>query len=128
MSVCTLLLQCDQGGAGAEAVPGGAVVAQLEILCQSLRQHQSRQDSVVAGYRLHGVTAGRARGQTHVSKGPHLWRGARAQTTGSKSLFYEEFLTGEQIRGPRGCLSLDPCLPLTEHQLLSLFCFLSADL
>lgn len=52
-SVCTLLLQDDQGGAGAEAVPSGAVVAQLEILCQSLRQHQRRQDSMVAGYRLH---------------------------------------------------------------------------
>lgn len=53
MSVCTLLLQCDQGGAGAKAVPSSAVVAKLEILRQSLRQHQRRQDSMVAGYRLY---------------------------------------------------------------------------
>lgn len=74
LSVCTLLLQCDQGCAGAEAVPSCAVVARLEVLNQSFRQHQGGRDPVFTGHCLHRETTGRPRGQTHVPKGPHLWR------------------------------------------------------
>lgn len=99
--MCTLLLQCDQSGAGAEAVPSGAVVAQLEILCQSLWQHQGGQDAMVADHCLHWVTAGGTRRQAHVSKGPHLSREAGEKTAGSKSHFYEELSPlGEAEAGP----------------------------
>lgn len=119
-----MLLQRDQGGAGAEAVPGSAVVAQLEILRQRLRQHQRRQDPMVAAYCLYRVTARGTGRQAYVSEGPHLWRGAGERTAGSEMRFYDGFLIGEQSRGLQGCLSLDPCPPWTERQLLSLLGFL----
>lgn len=76
----TLLLQRDKGGARAEAVPCGAVVAQLEILRQGLGQHQGGQDTMIAGHRLHRVAAGRTGREAGVPECPHLrggWREAR---------------------------------------------------
>lgn len=70
----TLLLEGDQCDACAEAVPCGAVVAELEVLGQGLRQDQGGQDPVVAGHRLDRETTGGTRGEGHVSKCPHLVR------------------------------------------------------
>lgn len=81
-AVPTLLLQCDQDGASTKAIPGGAVVPHLKILCQSLGEHQRGQDTMVTADCLHRVTPGRTRGQAHVSKGPDLCRGTRRDTRG----------------------------------------------
>ena len=70
--LCTLLFQGDHGGAGAEPVPGGAVVSQLEVLRQRLGDDQGRDDPLAAAHCLHGEPAGGPGGQADISKRPHL--------------------------------------------------------
>lgn len=95
-----MLLQSDQGGARAKAVPGGAVVAQLEVLRQGLGQHQGGQDTVVAGHGLDRVASGRAGRQAGVPEGPHLRRGSRER---------ERQADGERGASLWSCLSSEAC-------------------